>query len=384
MPERATALTPEVLRWARVTAGLSVSDIASKLGKTPKTINAWETGEEYPTYNQLEILSDRYKRPIAIFFLPEPPVEPPVESEFRTLPEADIEGFHPDTRWALRDATAFQESLGELTDDKNPSNRLITRDIRVTPSTDPARLAQRVRDYLAVSIASQKAFKDTARAMAGWRMEVEAVGVFVFKRSFKQKGISGFCLADAEFPVIVINNSTAFTRQIFTLFHELAHLLLGVSSITSEDKTLLDRLTPRDRKLEVVANRFAAEFLLPTSHFPFELFANTRDVRATVERVASDYKVSRELVARRLLDTDLIDAQTYSTWVNEWNKYKGRGGDGGDYYATQATYLGPAFLSLAFGQYDAGNINAVQLADHLHIKAKNVGKLESFLLERDS
>ncbi len=66
-------------------------------------------------------------------------------------------------------------------------------------------------------------------ALKQWRQAVEDCGVFVFKAAFKQKDISGFCLMDESLPVIYLNNSTTKTRQIFSLLHELAHLLLSIN-----------------------------------------------------------------------------------------------------------------------------------------------------------
>jgi hypothetical protein len=57
-------------------------------------------------------------------------------------------------------------------------------------------------------------------------------------------------------------------------------------------------------------------------------------------------------------------------------------GSGGNYYATQAAYLGKAFLSLAFSQYRAGKITLPELADHLRIRAKNIGKMEDFAFQQ--
>ncbi|MBK8246692.1 MAG: helix-turn-helix transcriptional regulator [Gemmatimonadetes bacterium] len=115
MVQRASSVNPSVLLWARERAGLSVAEVAERLGKPPEVIAAWESGEAFPAYGQLERLAETlYKRPVALFFLPSPPEEAPVRSEFRTLPDADLEALGPDTRYALRDAHAFQASLREL------------------------------------------------------------------------------------------------------------------------------------------------------------------------------------------------------------------------------------------------------------------------------
>jgi Zn-dependent peptidase ImmA (M78 family) len=74
-------------------------------------------------------------------------------------------------------------------------------------------------------------------------------------------------LYDDEFPLIYINNSTAFARQVFTLFQELAHILLHINGITQLNDAYVDRLVGNNRQIEVFCNRFAAEVLIPTDHF---------------------------------------------------------------------------------------------------------------------
>lgn len=283
MAQRASAINPAVLRWARERAGLSIGDVASRLGKDPAVIAAWESGDAFPAYGQLEQLAESlYKRPVALFFLPAPPDEPPVQNEFRTLPDADIAALGADTRYALRDAQAFQTSLRELTGGRNPAERLIFRELSAAATTDPVTLAARARDYLGIGLVDQQRWSDAEKAMAAWRMALENVGVFVVKRSFSDRAVSGFCVHDAVFPLIVINNSTSFARQIFTLFHELAHILFGVSSMTVVDPDLITRLSPSNKRLEIACNQFAAEVLVPDAADTFGQWHILRVAECTI------------------------------------------------------------------------------------------------------
>src|SRR5688572_18037844 len=152
MAERATAVSAHVLRWARERAGFTIDDVAEQTGRSADELEAWEAGLQYPTFGQLERLGKLYKRPIAVFFFPEPPSEPDLRSEFRTLPASELEGLAPDTRFAIREARAYQQSLRELTGGRNPAERVITRDIRASPKRSPSALAEQVRLYLGVPL----------------------------------------------------------------------------------------------------------------------------------------------------------------------------------------------------------------------------------------
>ncbi|MGI8548501.1 MAG: ImmA/IrrE family metallo-endopeptidase [Gemmatimonadaceae bacterium] len=385
MVARATSLNPRLVIWARERSGYSLEDAAARLDKAAEVLASWERGESFPTYNQLEQLAEAvYHRPVALFFLPSPPDEAPIQRQFRTLPDAEVSTLSPDTRYALRDTLAFQESLRELTGGRNPAARLITSDFHPSVDDDISALARAVREYLGVSLDAQQRSASAEAALNEWRTAVESVGVFVFKRSFRQREVSGFCVHDSVFPLIVVNNSAPFTRQIFTLFHELAHLLFGLSSITMDDPEFLSGFSPADRTVEVACNRFAAEFLVPSDAVPWRLFTADR-LTEFVSETAARFRVSREVILRRLLDRGLVTPAVYTDHVHDWNREparEGGGESGGNYYATQASYLSRAFLGLAFGQYRAGRIGLADLSEHLRMRARNVGKLEDFLLTR--
>ncbi len=378
MTIRASAVNGRVLTWARERAGLSLVQVAARVKRDPDTISAWEAGTQFPTYHQLEILAESlYHRPVALFFLPEPPDEPPPQRQFRTLPDFEVEALSADTRLALRQATAYQESLRELTGGINPVPKQILKDLRAAPDANVEELALRVRDYLGVSLATQVAWHDAREGMAEWRTAVEQAGIFVFKRSLKQREISGFCLSDDTFPLIFINNSTPFTRQTFTLLHELAHLLFGVSSITKLDPKFADEFIGATRTVEVACNRLAAEVLLPRTAVDWSKL-EIDNLDPSVTRVADRFNVSREVVLRRLLDLARVERHVYLQRAKAWTATEQEKDDegGGNYYATQGAYLSRSFMDLAFGRYRAGLLSLPELAEHLGVKARNLGKLE--------
>lgn len=382
MPEKLTGIQRSVLKWARESQGYSIEEVAIRLKREPAEISAWEAGDESPTYVQLETLAYKiYKRPLAIFFLPEPPPEPEPEREFRTLPEFDLEALTADTRYQIRVAHSLQLSLRELLEGRNPAERVIFRDIQLTLQSNIPQLAERVRRYLGITIQDQERWRNSETALKAWRNAVEEVGVFVFKHAFKEKQISGFCLVDPDFPIVYLNNSTTKTRQIFSLFHELAHLLFRINGISKFDPSYIRQLHLPERRIEQFCNSFAAELLLPSTDFDQQL-RGFRLNEETVERLANRYCVSREAVLRRLLDKGLVSQELYEEKAAEWaGQANQRESDGGNYYATQAAYLGEHYLKLVLGKHYQGRISLEQVADYLGVKPKNVPGLEEFAFQ---
>ncbi|GAL94563.1 ImmA/IrrE family metallo-endopeptidase [Microcystis aeruginosa] len=392
MGEKLTGVNPKIIQWARERARYSLESVAVKLKKDVSVIEKWESGEDFPTYSQLEKLAEIYKRPLALFFFPEPPLEAEEKQEFITLPDFEIENLAADTIYALRQAKAMQLSLQEINNGINPSTKKIFQDIAVSSSDDLRILAEQIRNYLNVTLEEQLTWNDQETALKKWRSAVEEAGIFIFKRSFKQREISGFCLIDIEFPIIYLNNSTEKSRQIFTIFHELAHILLQTNGITKSDDRYINSLQGANKSIEIFCNKFAAEFLLPNHVFSEiirETVVNVNDNDKIISKISSDYKVSREVVLRKLLDNNFISQKEYTLKVNEWySEQVGKSQDknkksGGNPYANQATYLGENYLKLVFNKYYQGQYDIERVADYLNIKkVATVEKLEQYLLDK--
>ena len=71
MAEYIQGINPTIIKWARERSGYSLQEVAKSLNRDVATISDWESGAAAPTYVQLETLTDKYKRPIAMFFFPE-------------------------------------------------------------------------------------------------------------------------------------------------------------------------------------------------------------------------------------------------------------------------------------------------------------------------
>jgi Zn-dependent peptidase ImmA (M78 family) len=364
-----------LVAWARQRAGLTLEEAAQKF----RHIAAWEEGSALPTYPQLESMAEEFKLPIAVFFFPEPPRMPPIRESFRTLPDTEFDRIPKAVRFLLQKAKALQLNLVELTQGVNPAPRQIARELRFRDSETPEKMAARVREYLGITVDMQSGWRDDDSALKAWRSALQGIGIFVFKDAFRTEDFFGFSLYDETFPLIYVNNSATKTRQIFTLFHELAHILFHTSGIDTPDERYIPALPDRDRRIEVLCNRFAAHFLLPEDAF-VQSVAGLRHNEASAERLAALFHVSRETIYRKFLDRQWITQLEYRRAVDGWNAQRQEGGSGGNHYRTKIAYLGREYIELAFRQYYQNRIDDEQLADYLDTKVKNVGALEEYVM----
>lgn len=385
--EPVVGVQPSVIRWARESMGMSVEDVAHKLKRSSEEVQAWETegGASSPTYAQLENLAYKvFKRPLAIFFLPAPPDEIPPAREFRTLPDADLQTLNADTFVQVRKAHAYQITLEEVFEGKNPAERSIVRDVPLDMQRSVEAQARSVRKALGISLEDQLGWKTDELALKRWREAVEAHGIFVFKAPFKQKDISSFCLLDANFPLIYLNNGTTKTRQIFSLLHELAHLLLNVSGISKFESSYMSRLPVAERRIEQFCNKVAAEILIPSDDFGQQIAGLPGDAESMQDHpyaiLASRYGVSREAILRRFLDLERVSQAFYEQKAKLWASQK-KAASGGDWYASQNTYLSDKFAREVIGRHYRNQISVEQASEYLGIKAKNFAGLEQRILQ---
>ena len=305
-------ITPNVLKWARERDGIPLESVQRYFPK----IDQWEQGLAQPTYKQLERLAKKYKYPIAIFFFPEPPQLSSLRHSFRTLQNEEFDTIPSTIHFMLRKARVLQENLIELNNGRNSRFRSLFLNMQFQVDDDVKSMARRVRDYLGITISQQQSWKDQSIAFEKWRNVLEEQGIGVFKDAFKHDEFSAFCLYHEHFPVIYVNNSVA-TRNVFSLFHELSHLLFQTSGIDYRQNLLHPALDEGSNEIEVLCNKFAAEFLLPNEYLDREL-QNAIPDQSTASTIASRYNVSRELVFRRFLDRQLVGYTQYREAASRW------------------------------------------------------------------
>jgi DNA-binding XRE family transcriptional regulator len=203
-------LNPDLLVWARASSGFNIDEVARAVDVTPDVIAAWEIGEQRPTIRQLERLAHKVKRPLAAFFLPKPPTEPPPR-DFRLLPAAEAGCFTPATLLAFRQARNIQQEAIELADALGDTIEL--RRVQGSLRDDPEELADRARRLLGISITDQIRWRDAFNALAQWRAALERTGLLTLQFSMPREDARGFSLDSERLPVIVVTTKRVVAQQ---------------------------------------------------------------------------------------------------------------------------------------------------------------------------
>ncbi len=379
MAEVLSGVNNDIIRWAREFYNLEVEEAAKSIGISVEKLIDWEEGKDYPTYAKLRKLSEVYRKPSAIFFFPEPPQLPTIKGDLRTLSDEVVNSFSKNVIMQFEKAKVYQLSLAELYTDRKS-----VLENRENFPTDIDELCSYMRTLIDFPIAAQKARKNTKIVFEIFRERLYDLGIYVFKESFKDNSISGLCLQDEKYPVIIVNNSMSFARQIFTLFHELYHLIIGTSGAEIIRDDFFVTLDQSQTELEKKCDRFANAFLIPKEDFKMELEKQELDEDRIVQ-LAKTYSVSREAIMYTLWTLGVITSNEYSELkeifygeaIRNVKKEDDEKKSRGNYYATKLSYLGQRYTGDVFKLYFSGKIDNIKTSEMLQSKVNQLPKLET-------
>jgi Zn-dependent peptidase ImmA (M78 family) len=359
-------INPDVLRWARETAGLSVEEAAERLGlkntahaTATDKLQQLEAGDRMPSRTTLEKAVTAYRRPLIAFYMVAPPKRGERGADFRAQPGAASKRDNAILDTLLRDMNARQQMLRDLLEDTDEAeSRPFVASAKI--SNGPRNVAGLIRKQLKVTWDQQKRCKDTNALFSRLRTSAEAAGIYVlllgdvgsWHSDIGEEVFRGFALADDVAPIAVINDNDAASARPFTLIHELAHIWIGASGISGPLRGIPDNV------IERFCNDAASEFLLPSDELPnLSSLRNAPfdDVVDAVQSIAGRWNVSESAVAYRMNLNGWISSQVasslFATYAERWRTHKQHEKEkrrpdenGPTYYAVRRHRLGVGLL----------------------------------------
>ena len=384
-------VNPEILVWARETAGLTREEAVKKLGirdargvAAIDRLAALEVGEEVPTRPTIEKMARQYRRPLLTFYLSTPPRKGERGRDFRTLPEGHSAASEATLDALIRDVHARQGMVRALLqDDEEAAPLAFVASMRMSDGI--AAVAAAIRETLR---AERRTFRSTSSPDEGFaflRARAEAAGIFVLLMSnlgshhtaIDLETFRGFALADRVAPFVVVNDQDSPAAWSFTLLHELAHLWLGAPGVSGAIV---------DAGIGQFCNEVAGEFLLPTRELADLRVDATVDI-ATAQARISDFAAERHLsssmVAYKLYRAGRIERETWSRlsaffkqkWVQTRaeRRTRAREKEGGpSYYVVRRHRVGSALISLVRRAMAEGELAPSKAGKILGVKPANV------------
>lgn len=366
-----------MMKWAREYAGFTHGH-EERLPKDIKSkYEAWEKGENSPTWNQLREVSKKYHIPTAFFFMDCPPNfdNLPNMINYRKLVADSIyETNSPNLINNIRKSETRREIYLDLLNELNEDILLFK-----VPKLehDTKIFSNYIREILDISLSTQKSwYKEVNHYnfLNKWKEVLnEKLGVLIFEtEGVLLEEMRALCIFHEKIPIILLNGKDSVNGRIFSLFHELTHLLLGESAICGDDE---------NTKEEIFCNAVAGEFLVPEHDLNISINGVT-DLLSynSLKKLYNSYGVSEHVILRRLLDANKISRKDYISYINSYEEsFSKSSGSGGNYLNNMIKYNGKAYYSVILDAYEVGIINSLEFSKFTDLGKKQIPKLqESF------
>lgn len=305
-------ITPEVLQWARELDMITIDEVSAKLKVSSDKIIAWEKGTEYPTFNQAKNLAKQYRVPFAYFYLPDTPrkVKRLDKVDYRTFRNIGAIDMSRELRWFLRDIEERRDTMIDLYAENEISVTPFKNKIPIE-STDQE-IANAVRDLLELTFDKQKHFRKPESALSYCISKLEDQDFLIFQAvNINPSEMRGLSVAYDEFPIIALNRKDENSARLFTLFHELVHILTRTSGICNE----IGQDDISQNQIELMCNKIAGLALVPEQQLKSN--PNISNIKkyglddVYVSALARDFAVSKEVIINRLWSIGIISKNTY-------------------------------------------------------------------------
>ncbi len=156
---------PRMLEWVREKANFGLSAAARKLAIDSERLAEWERGDSRPTIPQLRKAAKLYKRPLAAFYLPEPPRDFTLPNDYRRVPDAEPGTYSPALLVAMRLAD-YRRSVALDLESQPPASEFVGT---ATMDEGAQILAARMRQMLGIPLEEQFGWRDEYKALNGWK-----------------------------------------------------------------------------------------------------------------------------------------------------------------------------------------------------------------------
>ena len=312
MPDKAH-ITPKVFKWARESARMTEEIAAAKISVSSDRLIDWEGGNSKPTIRQAQTLAKAYRRPFALFFLPDIPQDFQPLQDYRKKGSKELGTA---SIFIIREIQQKQAWISEVNEQNEEEKipfvgRFSLQDNPVTVSKD----ILSTLDINPLQYEYENPIKE-------WIDKAESNGIFISRTSFIHSGlkldsneIQGFAISDLYAPFVFINSSDRNAPQLFTLVHELAHIWIAETGISNQIQPIV-RSQEKYHPIEIFCNEVAANALIPIDYIS-ELSKSDTTTSDQIFRYSKNLGISSFALLVRALNLNLISFSEYSSLKRE-------------------------------------------------------------------
>lgn len=281
------------LKFARLYRGLSMEELGERIGKSKQIISQYESEDDpqSPSFDIVSNMSETLKFPISFFYTEDKEDVEEINTYFRALLSSNKKDKITQSKKATVVITIYKflEKYIEFPKLNIPKiNQKDLEDRNYYNIVKDIRTFWNLRDKPINNIINVL----EANGFILSSFNTNTYDIDAFTHYVKRNGEKIFC-------IVLGNEKKSFARRQFSTAHELAHVLLHDTAI---DVNTLSR--EEFREIEKEADKFAAEFLLPTDSFKKDLIYPTN--LKFYEELKKKWKVSIIAMIMRAADLQVI------------------------------------------------------------------------------
>jgi len=384
-------ITPNVLKWARESARMSEANAAAKVLVSEEKLKEWEGGQSQPTIKQAQTLAKAYKRPFALFFLPDIPRDFQPLQDFRKKGSKELT---TSSIFIIREIQQKQAWISEVYAENDEIKLPFVG--RFTIHDNPQIVAKDILKTLNINPGKYK----TETPIKEWIDAAESNGIFISRTSFihsrlklDAEELQGFAISDIYAPFVFVNSEDWNAPQLFTLVHELAHIWIAETGISNEIEQEI-RTNQNSHPVEFFCNEVAAYALMPSEiirGYGLDIYQNSKKVFTASKQLgvssfallvrALNLKLISAPVYQKLkiqADSDYADFLKREAEKKAKNKEKDKPG-GPNYFLLQLNRNSRLFTQTVLDAFHGGNIEATLASSLLNVQVNKFQKLEAQL-----
>lgn len=178
-----------------------------------------------------------------------------------------------------------------------------------------ADFARTIRRFFALDLQAQFKCPSPRQFYLYLRRQIESHGIFInCFTDIDVEVVRGIAIFDDGIPIIGINDNDRYPAKSFSIIHELVHIIKHQSVTCNE---MFSSFSVQQE--EVFCNAVAGEVLVSAKALNAYLTANNlTDISlADIETMAKRFNVSKEVITRRLFDTNHFAQDEYDIYTNE-------------------------------------------------------------------
>lgn len=302
-------INPLILKWGRMRTPKTTIKISGKIIEKEQ-LEKWENGEEDISINEAKELAKIYGIPFAAMYLSKIPADDNTTYTDRRTYKDNIDDKESYSLWKeINRMKACRENALEFIDIfeyENALNRFRTQE------KDTRKISDEVREIFKINTPFKNKSSYGDKAFMYYRNLMERKGIIVLQiEGIDVIEIRGLSLNYDVLPIIAVNKNDSDRAKVFTIIHELCHLIRRTSNLCLiEDDT-------REDKEEKECNKLAAEILMPEKIFREEI--NKIDIYKDedLEKISDKFAVSKFVIIKRLYDLKIISYNIYEEMYNE-------------------------------------------------------------------